>query len=113
MFIDVGNPGFFKIVGSIRRCLTFNKKFWSIARFGNPLVFEAARIWCNHYECMAIVGGEEWAWDKMVHKHFDEIIEQCIGEAYEKIVERIGVEVGTQTYLRSAQEHAVRDAEQP
>lgn len=100
MFMDVGNPGFFKIVGTIRVCLATNERFYPYMRFGNPLVFEAARIWIKNYEKMSIVGSEEWAWDKMVYKNFDEFIEQAIIDAYDKIVERMGYQAWLESHTQ-------------
>lgn len=110
MFMDVGNPGFFKIVESVRYSLNIHNS--PIRQFGNPLVFEAARIWIRWYETMSITGGEEWAFDKMVHKHYDEFIDMAIKGAYDKIVERIGVEVGAENYVRKAQKHGCKRNQQ-
>lgn len=100
MFMDAGNPGFFKIVGAIRVCLATNERYYPLMKFGNPLVFEAARTWIKNYEKSCIVCGEEWAWDKMVHKHFDEFIEQSLHEAYNKIVERIGYQAWLESHMQ-------------
>lgn len=69
-------------------------------KFGTKAVFRAARELANHFKYAEKKKGQEW-----VLGNFDEHISDYIMELEEQAY-------ATEDYLRSTQEHAVRDAEQ-